>query len=122
MGEPVRILDLVQSYARQVAVPVTVKYTGLRPGEKINEALFGSGDADVMPTTHPSISAVVARPVGSEFGSRLSALELAAESNDAAVVMRELQRIVPEYAPSAPVPAARSATVHPLGAPYPDGF
>src|ERR1019366_6922560 len=41
MGEPVRIVDLVRRYAEQLHVPdVQIRYTGLRPGEKLHETLF----------------------------------------------------------------------------------
>jgi FlaA1/EpsC-like NDP-sugar epimerase len=122
MGEPVRIVDLVHSYARQIGASVSVKYTGLRPGEKLTETLFGSHDDGVIPTSHPRISAVPASTVADDFGSRLAALLLAAESNDAEVTRREMQRILPEYRPEALTPSQRRPEVHPLAAPYADGF
>ena len=57
MGEPVRMLDLVTNYAEQLHADadVRVRYTGLRPGEKLNETLFGRGE-ERAPTEHPRIS------------------------------------------------------------------
>ena len=43
MGEPLRIVDVVQSLAFVMNVPaerVTIRYCGLRPGEKLDEELF----------------------------------------------------------------------------------
>ncbi|WP_433055242.1 polysaccharide biosynthesis protein [Dactylosporangium sp. CS-033363] len=60
MGSPVRIADL----ARQLIgdAPVDIVYTGLRPGEKLHEELFGPGEADVRPL-HPLISHVAVPPL-----------------------------------------------------------
>jgi FlaA1/EpsC-like NDP-sugar epimerase len=119
MGEPVRIVDLVHSYATQVHVDprdLTIRYTGLRPGEKLNETLFGSGERR-EPTAHPKIWATAsAEPPGAEFSALLADLEQAAEDNDAVQTRGLLGRLVPAYS-SATAPAAPVAA-----APYPDGF
>lgn len=57
MGQPVRIADLARRLAEQSATPVDIVYTGLRPGEKLHEELFGPGELDVRPR-HPLISHV----------------------------------------------------------------
>ncbi|MGV9212417.1 polysaccharide biosynthesis protein [Micromonospora sp. RB23] len=57
MGEPVRIDDLARRMVEQAASPVPIVYTGLRPGEKLHEDLFGQGEADRRPL-HPLISHV----------------------------------------------------------------
>ncbi|WP_433460872.1 polysaccharide biosynthesis protein [Micromonospora sp. CA-248212] len=57
MGEPVRIDDLARRMVEQAASPVPIVYTGLRPGEKLHEDLFGKGEADRRPL-HPLISHV----------------------------------------------------------------
>ncbi|MDM4718321.1 nucleoside-diphosphate sugar epimerase/dehydratase [Micromonospora sp. WMMA1363] len=57
MGEPVRIADLARQLAEQAASTVPVVYTGLRPGEKLHEDLFGAGEVDDRPL-HPLISHV----------------------------------------------------------------
>ena len=45
MGEPVRIVTLVEAYVAHVgATDVEVRYTGLRPGEKLNETLFSASE------------------------------------------------------------------------------
>ena len=57
MGEPVRIVDLVQNFAALMhhRTDVEIRFTGLRPGEKLNEELFGDGE-ERIPTTHSRIS------------------------------------------------------------------
>src|SRR6266851_1311526 len=57
MGEPVRIVDLVHTYAAQMHVKpekVEISFTGLRGGEKLNEALFSEAE-ERLHTEHPRI-------------------------------------------------------------------
>jgi FlaA1/EpsC-like NDP-sugar epimerase len=65
MGEPVRILDLAQDMIRlsglRVGDDVEIRFTGLRPGEKLFEELYGCRENHV-PTTHPKIMAAAAAP------------------------------------------------------------
>jgi FlaA1/EpsC-like NDP-sugar epimerase len=60
MGKPARILDVAKSVSE--SSPVPVEFTGLRPGEKLHEQLFASGEVDVRPV-HPLISHVVVPPI-----------------------------------------------------------
>jgi FlaA1/EpsC-like NDP-sugar epimerase len=57
MGEPVRIADLARRMAAEAGAEVDIVYTGLRPGEKLAEVLFGDGEWDCRPV-HPLISHV----------------------------------------------------------------
>lgn len=52
MGEPVRIADVARRLVAQAHRPVEVVYTGLRPGEKMHEALLGTGEIDRRPSHH----------------------------------------------------------------------
>ena len=55
MGEPVQIVSLVRNYAEQLKVPnVEIRYTGLRPGEKLAEKVFSDAEERV-PSAHPKI-------------------------------------------------------------------
>ena len=62
MGRPVRIEDVARRLASRASRPVRVVYTGLRPGEKLHEVLFGAGEADERPA-HPLISHVAVPPL-----------------------------------------------------------
>lgn len=56
MGEPVKIDEVARrliKHARRLDVEIV--YTGLRPGEKLHEDLFGNDEVDVRPI-HPLIS------------------------------------------------------------------
>jgi len=58
MGEPVRILDLAERMIRlsgyQVETDIPIQIVGLRPGEKLHEDLYATGER-LLPTSHPSI-------------------------------------------------------------------
>jgi FlaA1/EpsC-like NDP-sugar epimerase len=62
MGKPVRIAEVAQQIADLVPEPVEITYTGLRPGEKLHEQLFGPGEQDIRPL-HPLISHVQVPPL-----------------------------------------------------------
>jgi FlaA1/EpsC-like NDP-sugar epimerase len=62
MGGPVRIADIAHRLAASAERPVDVVYTGLRPGEKMHEVLFGKGEPDHRPT-HPLVSHVPVSPL-----------------------------------------------------------
>ncbi|MEL7210680.1 MAG: polysaccharide biosynthesis protein, partial [Actinomycetota bacterium] len=65
MGDPVRIADLAQRLVAQADRPIEIVYTGLRPGEKLHEALAGA-DEVVRAGPHPSISHVAVVPIHPE--------------------------------------------------------
>jgi len=60
MGEPARILDVAKLVS--ASSPVPIYFTGLRPGEKLHEQLFGTGEVDLRPV-HPLISHVEVPPL-----------------------------------------------------------
>ena len=62
MGEPVRIADVAEQLVAQSPDPIEIVYTGLRPGEKLDEDLFGEGEMDERPV-HPLISHVRVPPL-----------------------------------------------------------
>jgi FlaA1/EpsC-like NDP-sugar epimerase len=117
MGEPVRIVDLVNSYVHQLNLPVPpITFTGLRPGEKLHEVVFSARE-DRLRTAHPKIWATRTGQSPAAFGHLLDHLYAAAADNDEGRVQVLLHELVPEY-----VPARRREPVAAATAPYPDGF
>ncbi|HEX5560729.1 MAG TPA: nucleoside-diphosphate sugar epimerase/dehydratase [Nocardioidaceae bacterium] len=114
MGEPVKIVDLVENFARLLSVPtISFRFTGLRPGEKLNEELFGDGEIRI-PTSHARIT--MARPPmrTQGFRARLQDLYDAASHNRPDEVFAHLHDLVPEYAAKpVEVPVLASASLYP---------
>jgi FlaA1/EpsC-like NDP-sugar epimerase len=119
MGEPVRIVDLVQRYAEQLQVPdVEIRFTGLRPGEKLHERLFSQLE-EPLPTVNPAISATRPARLPDGFASSLDLLYDNAANGDDELVRLQLGDMVPEYRQHVDLPAATPLA---LASPYPDEF
>jgi FlaA1/EpsC-like NDP-sugar epimerase len=117
MGEPVAIVDLVHRYAEQLHMPdVTIRFTGLRPGEKLNEKVFSDAETR-LPTAHPKVWATRGTDVPPELPGLLDELFTSADVNDAERTRRLLREMLPEYTPTYYPRTAAS-----ISAPYPDGF
>lgn len=103
MGEPIRIVDLARNMIRLSGLEpdedIEIRYTGLRPGEKLFEELTLEGE-NIRPTYHEKIKIFQAPPLDS---TRLEVwlLELQAllETRDAGAVVEHLKELVPEYKP-----------------------
>ena len=121
MGEPVRIVDLVHSYASQMHVDsrkVQIRFTGLRQGEKLTEDLFSKLE-ESRPTAHPKISAIQPRVLPPDFADRLDALVFAATANrPPREIKRYLAHALPDYSPPVDAPV-ENGVFHYV---YPDDF
>jgi len=62
MGEPVRILDVARRLIWKSGKDIEIVYTGLRPGEKLTEALFSAHEGCVS-AGHPLINKVHVPPL-----------------------------------------------------------
>jgi FlaA1/EpsC-like NDP-sugar epimerase len=117
MGNPVRIVDLVRTFAAQVHLTdVDIRFTGLRPGEKLNESLFSESEVR-KPTDHERIFKTTADEAPSSSPHLFQELDQAAAANDPARVKAALRRMLPGYEPAGPVLVGGGAA-----APYPDYF
>ncbi|MGW6918936.1 polysaccharide biosynthesis protein [Kitasatospora sp. NPDC054939] len=124
MGEPVRIVDLVHNFAEQVQLgpdEVEIRYTGLRAGEKLNEALFSEAE-ERLATAHARIYATVADHSAGpdDLAGGLTGLYEAAAGNCDDEVRRRLAELLPGYRSTGSAPA--QTPVPALATPYPDGF
>jgi FlaA1/EpsC-like NDP-sugar epimerase len=117
MGEPVRIVDLVRRYAHQLrACDVQIRFTGLRPGEKLHERLF-TADEERLPTLNPAIWATRHRQLPGDFGASLDKLRAAAADGNDSLVRTLLASIVPDCQL-----ATDDAGMAAVSCPYPDEF
>lgn len=73
MGEPVRIADVAQRFANQHHPPLEIVFTGLRPGEKLNEDLVATDEHGDRPL-HPMITHVQAPGISFEQVATLDSL------------------------------------------------
>jgi FlaA1/EpsC-like NDP-sugar epimerase len=101
MGEPVRIVDLARDLIRLSGLEpdrdIKIRFTGLRPGEKLSEDLFGRHETHNR-TQHQKIFVCRdGREYSSPLRSELQALVAAAEQGDANEARRLLCELVPEY-------------------------
>jgi len=120
MGEPVRILDLVENYALELHLDpqdIEIRYTGLRPGEKLHESLF-SADERRIATAHPRINATLPRPASpDELAAGLEQLWEASDANRAPDVRAALADLVAGYRPSKQADIGDALCTY-----YPDDF
>ena len=65
MGTPIKILDVAKRMILHSKKHVEIVFTGLRPGEKMHEELFGSDEVGTT-TTHPLITKVAVPPLSPE--------------------------------------------------------
>ncbi|MFH1076364.1 MAG: polysaccharide biosynthesis protein, partial [Pseudomonadota bacterium] len=104
MGTPVKILDmaldLIRLSGKDPYNEIEVKFTGLRPGEKLYEELITEGEG-IVPTTHKQIMVlrngcgnVVDYPMLEE---KIRGLTQFADVHDVNGIKHKLKEIVSEY-------------------------
>ncbi|MGE0877190.1 MAG: SDR family NAD(P)-dependent oxidoreductase [Acidimicrobiia bacterium] len=109
MGEPVRIIDLVERYVTLAgADEPDVRFTGLRPGEKLHEALFGLGE-DHRATAHPRISRTARVDAPRRLADLVDQLDMLARMEDDRRVMELLGAVMPSVTQPGTVAVAQAA-------------
>lgn len=103
MGEPVRIedlaRDLIELHGLVPGRDIKIAYTGLLPGEKLDESLF-TPDETPRRSAHDSIwMAASQSSVGLAF-DELAGLERAVADGSTEAIIGELRRLVPDYRPA----------------------
>jgi FlaA1/EpsC-like NDP-sugar epimerase len=101
MGEPVKIVDLARDLIRLSGFcpdrDVEIRYTGLRPGEKLCEEL-SHGEEEVLKTGHPRIFVgKVKAPELCWISRMIDDLAALAVHSDVARICAKFKEIVPEY-------------------------
>jgi O-antigen biosynthesis protein WbqV len=101
MGQPVKIVDLAERMIRlsglEPGLDIEVVFTGMRPGERLNEILFASEE----PTVEIGLAGIMAakpnEPPMAMLRKWLAALEEAIARDDRATISAVLKDAVPEF-------------------------
>ena len=98
MGKPVKIVDLAKRMiALSNAKDVTIKFTGLRDGEKLYEEVLGEMES-TKPTFHEKIRVAQVREYDYDSVSKeIDSLISIAGKLDNMEIVRKMKQIVPEY-------------------------
>jgi O-antigen biosynthesis protein WbqV len=101
MGEPVKIVDLARQMIRLAGLKpdedVAIRFTGLRPGEKLYEELF-HGKEPPAPTGHPGL--LMAHPRTADpaiVGRAIEEIATACRGNQSRLALTLLGRLIPEF-------------------------
>jgi FlaA1/EpsC-like NDP-sugar epimerase len=101
MGKSVRIIDLakrmIQLSGLTIGKDIQIKYTGLRPGEKLYEELLNV-EENTIPTHHPLILAAKVRKFSLEETKHdIDELIAMVPSTSNFDIIRKMKQMVPEY-------------------------
>jgi FlaA1/EpsC-like NDP-sugar epimerase len=101
MGKSVRILDLakkmIQLSGLTLGKDIQIKYTGLRPGEKLYEELLNI-EENTIPTHHPLILTAKVRELSlPEVRKDIADLISLVSSHANFDIIRKMKQMVPEY-------------------------
>ncbi|MCH9022035.1 MAG: polysaccharide biosynthesis protein [Planctomycetes bacterium] len=102
MGEPVKIVDLARDLITlsgyRPGEDIEIKFTGIRPGEKLFEELAITGE-DVQPTRHPKI--MIWKNIPTQEKLLNDAIErmiqVADRDGDRDTIIKLIKEVVPEY-------------------------
>jgi FlaA1/EpsC-like NDP-sugar epimerase len=102
MGEPVKIVDLARQIVRLAGlhpdVDVQIRFTGLRPGEKLHEELF-HGQEPPVPTGQPGLLIAAPRTADPAIvGRAIDEIAAACRGGQTRLALALLGRLVPEFA------------------------
>ncbi len=105
MGPPVKIVDLARQMIRLAGLrpdaDVPIRFTGLRPGEKLFEELFHGAEPPV-PTGHPGLLMAAPRTADPAIvGRAIEEVAAACRAGHTRAAIGLLGRLVPEFAHNA---------------------
>ncbi|WP_024512115.1 SDR family NAD(P)-dependent oxidoreductase [Bradyrhizobium sp. ARR65] len=105
MGQPVKIVDLAERMIRlsglQPGHDIEIVFTGMRPGERLNEILFASEEPPVDIGVAGIMAAKPNEPPMQALKKWIAALEQAIERHDPATIKTVLKDAVPEFGSNA---------------------
>ena len=114
MGEPIRVVDIAKDLIRlsglSVGTDIELRFTGIRPGEKLYEEMFFSAE-NVVPTDHPKVLRARNGMLPEGTRGRIEVLLKAAEMEEPDEELRRiLQSLVPDFHPHPTPPGSTSPT------------
>ena len=120
MGDPVRIVDLAADLIRLSGLEpgrdIEIRFTGLRPGERLYEEVLIAGET-VVPTAHPKVLRATNGHLRDGLSAQLCTLIAAAEQRQPDPVLRALlAAIIPEATTPTALSGAPAALVPPTAA------
>ncbi len=103
MGNPIRIVDLARDLIRlsgyEPDEEIEIRFTGLRPGEKLYEELITEGEG-IISTEHEKILVLRAQTIQpDEINPQLRALRHSAFRRNPLLIKDRLKDLVPDYQP-----------------------
>jgi FlaA1/EpsC-like NDP-sugar epimerase len=103
VSEPMRIVDIARALLRHDAgeteEAIPIQFTGLRPGDKLDEELSSTGES-LRPTSHPAIHQIAARSIfAGAFDQAILQLSEIVKRRDLAALLEAVCRLVPNYEP-----------------------
>ncbi len=115
MGKPVKIVDLARQMIELSGLrpdeDIQIEFVGIRPGEKLFEELYHTGE-NFVPTSHPKICRYVAAPMPlSRVEQKLQELRERLHLVDPNQIKQLLQTIIPDYTPYLKVAADDSSRI-----------
>ncbi len=105
MGQPVRIVELAERMIRlsglQPGYDIEIVFTGIRPGERLNEILFASEEPPVEIGVAGIMAAKPNEPPMQALKAWIAALDQAIGRNDPVTIKAVLKDAVPEFGSTA---------------------
>jgi len=100
MGESVKIIDLakkmIQLSGLELNKDITIKITGLRPGEKLYEELLAD-EENTKPTHHPKILIANTRENPVDLAHKIDALIHLFDQQNNEEIVQKMKELVPEF-------------------------
>ena len=101
MGQPVKIADLAERMIRLSGLEpgrdIAITYTGIRPGERLNEILFARNEPIVEIGIAGIVAAKPSNPSVEAMRGWLAALEQGLARDDRSVIYGVLRDAVPDF-------------------------
>ena len=113
MGQPVKIVDLAERMIRlsglQPGHDIDIVFTGMRPGERLNEILFANEEPAIEIGVAGVMAAKPNEPPMQSLRKWIATLEQAIARDDRATIKAVLKDAVPEFGSIAPAERAVSS-------------